>query len=114
MRVFGEEKEEFKKVVSQAENLENRFKIGGSKADSFAEFGLCKDCGNFAGCVSKFDKKYAKCMELAGMRLDTSDPVEYCTIYYKRGQLDIHTLKDMATMIEVKRDIGFLKEEEEK
>jgi hypothetical protein len=105
-----EENEKLRKIISQAESLENRFRIG-SKTDSFLGFGLCKDCGNFAGSVTRFDKKYAKCMELTGMKMDTADPVIYCTIYYKKGQLDIHTLKDMATMIEIGRPIGFLKDE---
>jgi hypothetical protein len=110
----NEENEKLRKVISQAESLENRFKIGGSKAESFFDFGLCKDCGNFMGCVTKFDKRFAKCSEFLGLKLDTNDPVEFCTVYYKRGQLDIHTMRDMATYIDVKRDIGFLNDEEEK
>ena len=112
MRVFGEENEKLKKVISQAENLEGRFRIGGSKSDSFLDFGLCKDCGNFIACCTKFDKRFAKCDVWASLKLDPNDPVEYCTVYYKRGQLDIHTLKDMATYIEIGKPIGFLKDEE--
>ncbi len=111
-----DDKSQARKVVSQAEALENRFKVGGSKSEAFQDFGLCKDCGNFYAYVTKFNKRFAICQEFAGyagtkIKLDPNDPIEYCTIYYKKGQMDIHSMKDMATMIDLARPIGFLKEE---
>ena len=110
--MFGEENENLRKVISQAESLENKFKSGTEFERAFSDFGLCKDCGNLLGCVTKYDKRYARCDILSGLKLDPQDPVEYCTSYYRKGQLDIHAMKDMATLIEIRRDVGFLKDEE--
>lgn len=108
--MFGEESEKLRKVVSQAESLENKFKSGTEFERAFSDFGLCKDCGNLLGCVTKYDKRYARCDILTGVKLDPQDPVRCCTSYFRKGQLDIHSMKDMATMIEIKRDVGFLLE----
>lgn len=113
MRSFlGEEKDkEASRIIAEAENLETSFRSAGEVSD-FAEFGLCKDCGHFVGIMTKFDKKFVKCAEIYGLRLDSLDPVGVCTCYYKKGQLDIHSMRDMATFIDIKRDMGFLKDEE--
>jgi hypothetical protein len=106
--VFGEKDPEGSKVISLAESLETSFRSAGEVVE-FAEFGLCKDCGHFIGILTKFDKKFVKCSEITvyGLKLDSLDPVKSCTCYYKRGQLDIHSMKDMATMIEIRNDLGF-------
>jgi hypothetical protein len=111
--VFGEENEKLRKVVSQAESLENRFKSGTEFERAFADFGLCKDCGNLLGCYTKYDNRYARCDILIGVKLSPQDPVKKCTSYYKKGQLDIHTMKDMAILIDIQRPIGFGKEDED-
>lgn len=111
--MFGEENEKLRKVVSQAESLENKFKSGTDFERAFSDFGLCKNCGNLLGCVTKYNKRYARCEMLTGVKLDPMDPVQYCTSYFRRGQLDIHSMKEMATLIEIRRDVGFLEERDE-
>lgn len=109
--MYGEENENLRRVVSQAESLENKFKSGTELA--FSDFGLCKDCGNLLGCHTKYDNKYVRCDILIGLKLNPQDPVKRCTSYYKKGQLDINTMKDMAILIDIQRPIGFGEEDEE-
>jgi len=73
-------------------------------------FGLCSTCMNFEGAETKYGVVFARCEELR-LKLKTSDPIIKCTYYIKRGAMDIEDMKEIALLIDVKRSVGFIKEE---
>ena len=64
--------------------------------------GLCGSCKHLQLVVTKYGTTKAKCAEFYRMVMDPTDPIEYCTSYWRRGQ---HTLQEM---IDRARIIGII------
>jgi hypothetical protein len=101
------EENKWKKVVNGAiDEIEG--KRDAKFAEMFAELGMCSSCCYLSAVSTKFGNKQARCSEM-GISLKPEDPVEVCTTYSKRSILSIHDMKDMAILIDVKREMGFEK-----
>ena len=74
----------------------------------FAEelFGLCSNCKNLAAAKTRYGRTRARCYELE-VNLRGIDPVAECTAYAKRGQLSLEHMQSIATLIDLKRTVGF-------
>jgi hypothetical protein len=93
-------------LEAKAEELETRME----KRSSFTECGICSDCRNLVASHTKFGKILAKCFETYQI-LNSSDPIIECTRFNKMGFLSMYDMKEMATLIEIKKPLGFLSED---
>ena len=79
-----------------------------SSIDSdFDELKCCHDCEHMCGYITEMRTKFAMCREFE-IELKPADPVVKCSSYYRRNQLSIHDMKEMATFIDIKRETGFI------
>ncbi len=73
---------------------------------TFSKFGLCKTCYNFSAAATQYEIIGARCSELE-IKLNASNPITECTAYNRKNELSIKDMISMATMIDVKRSVGF-------
>ncbi|MFH1625368.1 MAG: hypothetical protein ABID54_09475, partial [Pseudomonadota bacterium] len=85
---------------------------GDIRSRDFEEFGLCKDCSHLNAFVTTFGSKYVICEEIK-TKLKPSDPVKNCSCYWKRHSMELGDMMTMAILIDLKRKIGFVDEEDE-
>lgn len=72
------------------------------------KFGLCCDCSELRASISKFGSIFARCYEF-DKNLNSSDPIEKCSDYKKKGSMTLWDMKEIAYIIEVdKKEIGFI------
>jgi hypothetical protein len=95
-----------KDVETRAYQLEDRFPGSSSSNRAFASLGICGECSNLLGFVTKYGNRLAKCQEF-NMRLTETNCIESCTGFWKKGHQDIKSLVGMATLIDVRRKVGF-------
>jgi len=77
------------------------------KFDS-SEFGICYDCKYLRACKTRYGKTLARCWEF-DINLNAGDPIEGCTNYSKRNEMDLFTMKEMAILLDVdKKQAGFI------
>lgn len=70
-------------------------------------YGVCKDCEHFVIVESEFQTILAKCGEL-GIQLSATQPITSCTRFYKRNQMSLWDMKNIALLINPnKNEIGF-------
>ena len=75
------------------------------------DFGVCASCIYFFGIETRYEKLKAVC-NFSGnaFRLSSSDPIERCSNYEKRGLMTLNDMRDIATLIEVsEKKIGLIK-----
>jgi hypothetical protein len=73
-----------------------------------SEFGICWDCRELRACKTKYGKTMAKCWEF-DIVLNANDPIEECTCYKKRNEMDLNMMKDIAILLDVdKKQAGFI------
>lgn len=72
-------------------------------------YGICFDCKNLRTFRTKYGKVYAKCYEF-DERLNSKDPVEECSCYSRRGEMNLYDMKEMALIIDntKKQQVGFI------
>lgn len=97
------------KIGQQAEAI-NR-KMEEKTLNTSDDFGLCNTCVNFLCAKTEFGIVKAKCQKHAmDMFLDTRHPIEKCSIYFKKGQLSLFQMAQMATLIDIPKDkAGFIR-----
>ena len=95
-----------KDIVTKARILEGKYPNKTGVAAAFEELGICSNCNSLLGVVTKFGNKFAKCQEF-GIKLKENDPINVCTAFWNKGHSEIKDLIGMATLIDVKRKIGF-------
>jgi hypothetical protein len=93
-------------IIKRAQQLEDKHpnKTGASAA--FEGLGICCKCNSLLGVVTKFGSRIARCQEF-GIRLKENDPIDICTAFWNKGHSEIKDLIGMATLIDIKRKIGF-------
>jgi len=70
-------------------------------------YGLCTTCKNMDYVTSKYGVLLAKCDNM-DLRLNSANPVDRCTNFEDRMQLNLNQMYEMATLIEAAKDkIGF-------
>lgn len=95
-----------------AENLDNKssIKVGGSKNVPRGH-GICTDCTHFAWETPQYGEPMTTCTRYEPERpLNKVNPIVECSRFYPRGQLSMLDMVQMATIIDVKRKIGFANE----
>ena len=76
------------------------------------QFGICANCKNFDVVESEFKVLFARCCSI-NIRLNTKEPVKFCSAFMKRGEMSIYDMKQIAYLIDVPKDkIGFKTESE--
>lgn len=75
-------------------------------------YGICFDCKNLRTFRTKYGKIYAKCYEFEE-RLNSKDPVEDCSCYSRRGEMDLFSMKEIAIIIDntKRQQAGFIVKE---
>lgn len=68
--------------------------------------GLCARCGRRSSFETRYGSTYAKCTEF-GKTLNHADPVEKCTEFWDLSYKPVRDLIGFATLIDLKRKIGF-------
>jgi hypothetical protein len=95
-----------KDIITRAKLLDNKHPNTSGAELAFASLGLCCNCNSLLGFVTKFGTKFARCQEF-GMRLTENNSIDICTAFWNRGHSDIKELVGMATIIDVRRKVGF-------
>jgi hypothetical protein len=73
-----------------------------------SEFGICYNCRELRACKTRYGRTYAKCWEF-DLVMNGNDPIEECTCYKKRNEMDLNMMKDIAILIDVdKKQAGFI------
>ena len=98
-------------IVTKAKLLEDRHPNRTGATAAFEGLGICCRCNNLLGFVTKFGTKIARCQEL-DIRLTQNNAIDICTAFWNKGHSDIKDLVGMATLIDVKRKIGFGSDDE--
>jgi hypothetical protein len=93
-------------IVTRARLIEDKHSDTTGATEAFERLGICCRCENLSGFVTKFGTKVARCREF-GVRLTENNTIDICTAFWNRGHSDIKNLVGMATLIDVKRKIGF-------
>jgi len=99
---------------------ERAYAIGRDLADKSAtlvisddSLGRCKSCSHLVYAKTKYNKRFACCEGNSdnNMRvpLKYGDPVCECTMYSQKGLMSLFEMKDIAILIEAKREkkVGF-------
>lgn len=69
-------------------------------------FGLCSTCHTLKAARTQYGRTRAKCYEF-DVNLYGIDPVIECTAYIRRGEMTLNHMKEIATLIDLKRPMGF-------
>jgi hypothetical protein len=93
-------------VITKAQQLEEKYSGTNEIANAFAPLGLCSNCNNLSAFVTKYGTKIAKCAEF-GIKLTENNAVSICTAFWDRSHTNIKDLVGMATLLDIKRKVGF-------
>ena len=69
-------------------------------------FGLYSNCKYLMAAKTRYARIKAKCYEF-DVNLHGIDPVIECTYYTRRGEMTLTQMQEIATLIDLKRPIGF-------
>ena len=111
-----EEKERLKEAdkieaVASSLGLGTYYGLTAFEFKPLERFGLCSSCGQLSYARRKYTIAKAWCVELE-IRLRDDDPIIECTSFEKRNSLSLNSMKDMATLIDLKENnpAGFITE----
>ena len=62
--------------------------------------GLCGTCKHLQLVQTRYGSTRARCGEFYRMKIDPTDPIDYCTSYWRRGQPTLQEMIDQAKLIE--------------
>lgn len=68
--------------------------------------GLCSSCKCLKAAQTRYGRTKAKCWEFE-VELYGIDPVIECTCYARRGEMTLTQMQEIATLIDLKRPVGF-------
>ena len=75
------------------------------------DLGLCSNCSELVAVLTKFGSQIAYCQDF-NKRLNQNDPVVECTKFWPYGQMTVSNMIGMAYIIELRRKVGFINDEE--
>lgn len=95
----------------RAEKLENKVHRINEHGEPPQGYGLCSNCTHFRWTITQYGKERVTCTCYGEphefMQLKTSDTVVNCSSFYRRGELSIQEMLGMATIINIKKPMGF-------
>ena len=100
-------------LYEEAERLENKvIKVNDGEGNAPEGWGLCSYCSNFQWIRTAYGSEWVECArndyERGRMiRLKKNDPVSSCSYFYRRGAMSLQDMLQMATLIDVRKTIGF-------
>lgn len=108
MKISDYEDNERRRIQSEIEVFADTIKESQKTRPKDTSLGLCNECAALNMSKTLYGKTFAKCSNWE-VSLSGKDPITYCNMFSKEGQMDTWDMKEIAYIIDVKREIGFVK-----
>ena len=69
-------------------------------------FGLCSTCKNFYVTKSEFKILSTKCSLQGNIKITIEDPIRFCSIYSKLGEMSLYEMTQIALFIDLNEEKG--------
>ena len=69
-------------------------------------FGLCSTCKNFYVTKSEFKVLSTKCSLQGNIKITIEDPIRFCSIYSKLGEMSLYEMSQIALFIDLDEEKG--------
>ena len=73
-------------------------------------YGLCSTCKHFYITKSEFKVLSTKCSLQGRIRISVEDPIKFCNIYSKMGEMSLYEMSQIALFIDIEEEewkVGF-------